>query len=73
MDAFEDYSILAEKQRLKPRKSSSFMKFASSDAQLDPLVVRLVEWNESGGPKTLCAVPIETFGLCLRKEWGLQN
>ena len=29
LDIFEDFSILAEKQRLKPRKSNSLMNFAS--------------------------------------------
>ena len=33
---FEVYSILSEKQRLKPRKSKSLINFASFDAQLDP-------------------------------------
>ena len=51
LDVFEDFSILAEKQRLKPRKSNSLMNFSSLDAQLDPLVTRLVEWNESGVKK----------------------
>ena len=40
---FEVYSILTEKQRLKPRKSNSLMNFASLDTQLDPRVARLVE------------------------------
>ena len=40
---FEDYSILAEKQRLKPRKSNSLINFASLDTQFDPQVARLVE------------------------------
>ena len=43
LDIFEDFSILAEKQRLKPRKSNSLMNFASLDPQLDPQVARLVE------------------------------
>ena len=43
LDIFEDFSILAEKQQLKPRKSNSLMNFASFDAQLDPQVTRLVE------------------------------
>ena len=43
LDIFEDFSILAEKQRLKPRKSNSLMNFASLDTQLDPQVARLVE------------------------------
>ena len=42
-DVFEDYSILAEKQQLKPRKLISLMNFASLDTQLDPQVTRLVE------------------------------
>ena len=40
---FEVYSILTEKQLLKPRKSNSLMNFASLDTQLDPQVARLVE------------------------------
>ena len=47
LDVFEDFSILAEKQRLKPRKSNSLMNFASLGTQLDPQVARLVEWSES--------------------------
>ena len=43
LDIFEDFSILAEKQRLKPRKSNSLMNFASLDTQLDPQLARLVE------------------------------
>ena len=43
LDIFEDFSILAEKQRLKPRKLNSLMNFASLDAQFDPQVARLVE------------------------------
>ena len=51
LEIFEDCSILAEKQRLKPRKLNSLMNFASLDAQLDPKVARLAEWNESGVKK----------------------
>ena len=40
---FEVYSILTEKQRLKPRKSNFLMNFASLDTQLDPQLARLVE------------------------------
>ena len=47
LDIFKDYSILAEKQQLKPRKSNSLINFASIDTQFDPQVTRLVEWNES--------------------------
>ena len=47
LDVFEDFSILAEKQRLKPRKLNSLMNFASLDAQLDPQVARLVKGNKS--------------------------
>ena len=54
LDVFEDFSILAEKQRLKPRKSNSLMNFASLDAQLDPQLARLEEWNESGVKNPLC-------------------
>ena len=60
LNVFEDFSILAEKQRLKPRKSNSLMNFASLDPQLDPQVARLVEWNESGVKKP-----------CVYKDWAL--
>ena len=43
LDVFEDASILAEKQRLKPRKLNSLINFASLDTQFDPQVTRLVE------------------------------
>ena len=43
LDIFEDYSILAEKQQLKPKKLSFQMNFAFLDTQLDPQVARLVE------------------------------
>ena len=42
-DLFEDCSILAEKQRLKPRKSNFLINFASLDTKLDPQLVRLAE------------------------------
>ena len=51
LDIFEVFSIMAEKQRLKPRKSNSLMNFASLGAQLDPQLAKLVEWNESGVKK----------------------
>ena len=57
LDVFEDCSILAEKQRLKPRKLNSLMNFASLDTQLDPQVARLAEWNESGVKKpSVCVI-----------------
>ena len=40
---FEVYSILTEKQQLKPRKSNPLMNFASLDALLDPQVARLMD------------------------------
>ena len=43
LDIFEDFSILAEKQQLKPRKLNSLINFASLETQLDPHVARLVE------------------------------
>ena len=43
LHVFEDYSILAEKQPLKSRKSNSLMNFTTLDCQLDPQVTRLVE------------------------------
>ena len=71
LDIFEDFSILAEKQRLKPRKSNSLMNFASLDTQLDPQLARLVEWNESGVKKpsvhmthpVYCATHNQIFSL----------
>ena len=59
LDVFEDCSILAEKQQLKPRKSNSLMSFASLDTQLDPQVAILAEWNESGVKNLLWrAIPL---------------
>ena len=59
---FEVYSILTQKQRLKPIKSNSLRIFASLDTQLDPRVARLVEiypvlhfflkFNSSSAPYT---------------------
>ena len=43
LDIFEDFSILAEKQWLKPKKLNSLINFASLDTQLDPQLARLVE------------------------------
>ena len=43
LDIFEDFSILAEKQQLKPRKSNSLINFISLEAQFDPQDARLVE------------------------------
>ena len=57
LDVFEDFPLLAEKQPLKPRKLNSLMNFASLDAQLDPQVARLVEWNESGVKKPCVTLP----------------
>ena len=62
---FEVYSILTEKQHLKPRKSNSLMNFASLDTQLDPPVARLwryiqfytLFWN-----LTTAAPPIISYG-----------
>ena len=42
---FEDYSILAEKQRLKPKNSNSLKFFASFDTLLDPRGAKVVETN----------------------------
>ena len=36
LDIFEVFAIMAEKQRLKPRKSNFSMNFAFLEAQLDP-------------------------------------
>ena len=45
LDVFEDYSILAEKQRLKPKNSNSLKFFASFDTLLDPRCAKVVEIN----------------------------
>ena len=49
LDVFEDFSVLTEKQRTKPKNSSSLKFSASSDTQFDPKGMRLVERNDSGG------------------------
>ena len=43
LNVFEDCSILAEKQWLKPRKLNFLKNFAALDALLDPQVPRLVK------------------------------
>ena len=43
LDIFEDCSILAETQQLKPRKLNSLKNFAALDTKLDPQLARLVE------------------------------
>ena len=43
LDVFEDFSILAEKQRLKLRKLTFLINSSSLDTQFDPQVARLVE------------------------------
>ena len=40
---FEVYSIMTEKQRLKPKNSSSLKFFASFDTLLDPRSAKVVE------------------------------
>ena len=67
LDVFEDFSILAEKQRLKPKKSNSLMNFASLDSQLDLQVARLVEWNGSGVKKPWVA-RVWLFKACFAKR-----
>ena len=49
LDVFEDYSILTEKQRLKPKNSSSLKFSASFDTHLDPRGAILVERNDLRG------------------------
>ena len=49
LDVFEDYSILAEKQRLKPKKLCSLKIFASFDTPLDPRRAKVMECNDLGG------------------------
>ena len=65
LDVFEDCSILAEKQRLKPRKSNSLMNFASFDAQLDPQVTSGVKWI--WGQKIFCVILLQWFVKFLEK------
>ena len=43
LDPFEDYSILDDKQQLRPRKLDSLKNLAALDILLDPKVARLVE------------------------------
>ena len=43
LDVFENYSILAEKQWLKPKNSNSLKFFASFDTLLEPRGATLVE------------------------------
>ena len=43
LDVFENCSILAEKQWLKPRKLNFLKNFAALDTLLDPQVARPVE------------------------------
>ena len=45
------------------------MNFASLDTQLDPQLVRLVEWNKSG-EKTFCEEDNKNFGLGEVDEYG---
>ena len=49
LDVFEDYSILTEKQWLKPKNSSSLKFSASFDTHLDPRGAILVERNDLMG------------------------
>ena len=49
LDIFEDFLVLTEKQRTKPKNSSSLKFSASSDTQFAPKDARLVERNDSGG------------------------
>ena len=55
LDLFEDFSILAEKQQLRPRKLDSLKNLAELTPYLTPQVTRLVEGNESGVKNTLCS------------------
>ena len=45
LEIFEDFSILAEKQRLKPKNSNSLKFFASFDSLLDPRCAKVVQIN----------------------------
>ena len=58
MDVFEDFSILTEKQRLKPKNSSSLKFSASFDTHLDPRGAILVERNDLRGkyPCVCCVI-----------------
>ena len=46
---FKVYSIMTEKQRLKPKKLSSLSIFASFDTPLDPRRAKVMECNDLGG------------------------
>ena len=46
LDVFEDSSVLTEKQRPKPKNSSSLKVFASFDTLLDPRGTKVVEKSQ---------------------------
>ena len=64
LDVFEDFSVLTEKQRTKPKNLSSLKFSASSDPQFDPKGARLVERNDSGG-KYPCVALSMVYKQCL--------
>ena len=80
---FEVYSILAEKQRLKPKNSNSLKFSASFDTHLDPSGAILVEilqflhfvliFGNSGTPRLFCVFKIKSeitlIGLRLKKGY----
>jgi hypothetical protein len=43
LDVFEDISILADKQQLKPKELSSLTVFTSFDIPLDPRSTKVME------------------------------
>ena len=61
MDVFEDCSILAKKQWLRPRKLNSLMNFASLDAQLDPPSCETYRVKWILGQKTLCEMAVASI------------
>ena len=59
MDVFEDYSFLIEKQRLKPKNSSSLKFFASFDTLLDPRGAKVkneMVWEANSPVCIICAL-----------------
>ena len=70
LDSFEDYSMWAEKQQLKPRKLNSLKNFAVLDTLLDPQVARLVEWIKSWVKKPSVQFPHIVYIWSLKQPYG---
>ena len=59
LDVFEDFSILAEKQQLKPKEFNSLKNFAALDTLVDSQLVKIVEWNKSEVKKPSVQMSVE--------------